>query len=931
MLYFYGMPAQAQYGGGTGEPNDPYLIYTAEQMNAIGANTSDYHKHFKLMADIDLSGYTGTNFNIIGRLYGSFRGVFDGNGHTISNFIYNNTERDYIGLFGCVEKQNVEENVEIKNLGLIDPNVDAGTANNVGSLVGRLRRGTITNCYVEGGRVSGGARVGGLVGDNREGTITGSYASSTVTGDWPVGGLVGDNSNGNIITSYSTGTVRSTWQGPVGRWGASNRVGGLVGMGASGRVKSSFWDIETSNQRISAGGIGLTTAEMHDPNTFMDAGWDFVGAHDGPSDIWAEPAGGGYPILWWQLSPPPELPTFSGGTGEPEDPYLVSTAADLNIIGHNPRLMRAHFKLTNDIDLAGIDFYIIGSESFPYTGVFDGNGHTISNFIYINTERDYAIGLFGCVEKENVEENVEIKDLGLIDPNVDAGTANYVGSLVGWLRWGTITNCYVEGGSVSGEDNIGGMVGQNDYGTITNCYVEGGSVLGEQRIGGMVGQNDYVGRISECCASGSVTGYEYVGGIAGFNWGTISDCCASGSVRGYGHVGGLVGALRGLGRIIDSYATAGVSGDNNIGGLVGYIYWGTIANCCASGVVIGNTNVGGMAGGLGDLPGDGLPGGGLPSPFGPRAEISNCYSTGDVTGNRMVGGLVGWLRNGTIANCYSTGSVSGYVLIGGLLGVKASFIIWPDFSGITGDTISDFYSTANITGNSGVGQVVIRGVIREVVNSFWDVETSGRATSAGGTGKTTVEMQTASTFLAAGWDFVDETANGTEDIWQILEGVDYPRLWWQPEEDVVEQVSLPLRGESGEMILGLGTLEAAVYSPDAKYIATAGSLGVFLWDAETGALLRTLIGHTGAINSVAFSPDGTRVLTGSWDETAKLWDAETGQDIRTFRGHTGGVASVAFSPDGTRVLTGSSDKTAKLWGAETGQEIRTFLIERARV
>ncbi len=85
------------------------------------------------------------------------------------------------------------------------------------------------------------------------------------------------------------------------------------------------------------------------------------------------------------------------------------------------------------------------------------------------------------------------------------------------------------------------------------------------------------------------------------------------------------------------------------------------------------------------------------------------------------------------------------------------------------------------------------------------------------------------------------------------------------------QFSFPLRGESGEMILGLGTLEAAVYSPDGKYIATAGSLGAFLWDAETGALLRTFRGHTGLVLSVAFSPDGKRVLTGSDDGTARIW------------------------------------------------------------
>jgi predicted secreted protein len=63
---------------------------------------------------------------------------------------------------------------------------------------------------------------------------------------------------------------------------------------------------------------------------------------------------------------------------------------------------------------------------------------------------------------------------------------------------------------------------------------------------------------------------------------------------------------------------------------------------------------------------------------------------------------------------------------------------------------------------------------------FWDIETSGRTTSDGGEGKTTAEMQTASTFLDAGWDFVGETVNGPNDVWKIAEGLDYPRLWWEP-------------------------------------------------------------------------------------------------------------------------------------------------------
>ena len=89
--------AQGKYGGGTGEPNDPYLIYTADQMNAIGADSNDWDKHFKLTADIYLGGYTGTSFNIIGpNLTTPFTGVFDGNDHTVSNFIYNSTGTDRI-------------------------------------------------------------------------------------------------------------------------------------------------------------------------------------------------------------------------------------------------------------------------------------------------------------------------------------------------------------------------------------------------------------------------------------------------------------------------------------------------------------------------------------------------------------------------------------------------------------------------------------------------------------------------------------------------------------------------------------------------------------------------------------------------------------------------------------------------------------------
>jgi len=115
------------------------------------------------------------------------------------------------------------------------------------------------------------------------------------------------------------------------------------------------------------------------------------------------------------------------------------------------------------------------------------------------------------------------------------------------------------------------------------------------------------------------------------------------------------------------------------------------------------------------------------------------------------------------------------------------------------------------------------------------------------------------------------------------------------------------------------TVTAVAFSQDGTRVLTGSEDHTArLWDAGTGKALATLAGHTGYIRAIAFSPDGTHVLTGSEDHTARLWDAATGKAAATLAGHTGGVKAVAFSPDGTRVLTGSFDNTARLWDAATG-------------
>ncbi len=446
---------------------------------------------------------------------------------------------------------------------------------------------------------------------------------------------------------------------------------------------------------------------------------------------------------------------FNGGTGELEDPYQVINCLQLQ----NMNLyLDADYILNNDIDCSatsisdtedpdyneslyndGTGFDPIGSVDdeeptyYSFEGVLDGQDYKITN-LYINRTDDayfgdgYYIGLFSTIAG-----GAEVKNLGIEDADITG--YEYVGALAGGLS-GTVTNVYSTG-VVEGDNRVGGLTGENG-GTIVNSYATG-NLNGREDVGGLSGRND--GTIENSYATGDVIGTASgIGGLVGRNsGGDITNSYATGNVEGDNRVGGLTGANGGT--IVNSYATGNLNGIYDVGGLSGRS-GGTIENSYATGDVIGTDS------GIGGLVGRNTGG-----------DITNSYATGNVEGNNRVGGFTG-ANGGTIQDSYATGSVTGIDQVGG-------------FSGRSGGSIFRSYSVGLVIGTTNVGGFLGRLEGGDFSNTFWDIETSGQAESAAGTGTTTVEMQTEDTFTDASWDF--------EEIWTIntLVNDSYPYFQWQ--------------------------------------------------------------------------------------------------------------------------------------------------------
>jgi len=521
----------------------------------------------------------------------AFYGFFDGNGYTISGLWIDTDGRQNNGLFGYIESEAYIKDLNIvvdergikgrsmtgalvgQNKGTVincsstggeitgyencaniggligwtngmvtdchatNPVKGLGTSEYIGGLIGWIDNDTeVSRVYATGNVTvedNGGRStyIGGLVGYLMSGSITDAYSTGNVTvrgnqNDY-IGGLVGAN-EGPISNAYAIGEVNTegTIEEYIGSFSGCQRQ-------LAAEIHSSFYllkelpgsvahkDIQSGNQPTTFL-KGLTDEELKTTDTYK-------GSFDGFSD-WEEASvwvfeDNEYPRL--KIVTKEEATGFSGGKGTRQDPYLIRTAAQLDLVRH---YLDCHFQVDADAE-EGLDLssYLmgkskgwepIGTTANPFTGYFSGYGVSIKG-LWIDRPEENNVGLFG----------------------VNEGTLNHVRATV-----------YAKG--IKGKSNIGGLVGLNK-GTVINSGVER-DAMNEATVG-----------------HANAT---YVGGLIGRSYGSVINCQAAVRVTGAEEVGGAIGFISSdeneilVFNTISSGVVTGTLFQKNIGAFIGRIY-----------------------------------------------------------------------------------------------------------------------------------------------------------------------------------------------------------------------------------------------------------------------------------------------------------------------------------------------------------------------
>ncbi len=526
----------------------------------VNGGNSYEGKTVVLAGDISLGGEANP-WTAIGTQSAPFKGTFDGGNHVISG-LYINSTKSHQGLFGYINGGTVQ-NVTVQ--GSV-----TSTGGNIAGVAGYNNKGIIKNCSsavdVNG---KGGSFVhyyGGIAAYNN-GTVTGCVNSGSIaaTGGAACGGIVGCNFGGTVADCYNKGTVQNP----------GSHVGGIIGQGRNGSEVANCYNIGSVTGKTNVGAIagqaqdgaascqnsyylagsasfgigslsntdGVMPEEAMKAQEFADKLGDaFMSDKDGIN--------GGYPVLAWQEL----IPDLIIGSYE----QLKAFADDVNSGNtYEGKLVRLDVNVF--FGKEANPWTAIGTQSAPFKGTFDGNGHVVSG-LYINSKSSYQ-GLFG------------------------------------YINGGTVQNVAVQGSVTSAGGNIAGVVGYNNKGTIKNCSNAvdvngtGGSFV--HYYGGIAAYSS--GTVTGCVNSGSITatGGAACGGIIGCNFGgSVTDCYNKGTVENPGsHVGGIVGQGRNGASIANCYNIGSVTGKTNVGAVVGQAQDGA-ASCQNSYYLTGSASFG---------------------------------------------------------------------------------------------------------------------------------------------------------------------------------------------------------------------------------------------------------------------------------------------------------------------------------------------------
>ena len=405
--------------------------------------------------------------------------------------------------------------------------------------------------------------------------------------------------------------------------------------------------------------------------------------------------------------------------------------------------LNGHYVLMSDIDVSDIDWVPLGSsDSTSFTGVIDGNNHTISGLKMTSfIESLYAYGLVGC-------NYGTIKNLNLTNVNISIEGITkdvYAGGICGYSS-GTISNCSVQGEieisnhSGSFESIAGGIVGKLNAISpeselnpkVDNC-TNYANVSANTYAGGIVGLSIFSNGYQKCINNGDIYSPNIAGGVAGYSYGDVFTICKNtGVIKGNKEAGGILGAT------IQNSFWSNISTFNQCVN-VAKVQTSNTADCEAGGIA-------------GDVY---------------CAIITNCYNTGDIVGHG-VGGILGhsYWTGTAISNTYNNGKIVGYQYAAGILGwgtqveIKDSI----NFGTISSSSVKGYVSGFNY------GGIHTNCYYKSSSGTFQDAEAAGVSSTSKAINDITLYTS------VVYWSVVDILEN--DGIW-IVDGINAPVLLWE--------------------------------------------------------------------------------------------------------------------------------------------------------